>query len=222
MARLGGGCGPMTDPRPVGYGLAKRVEAMRVQFGDAEDVPVGITVGDRRDALWSRVCPSLYLGATIDDLPIDYGESLAGWALQPEARNVVLAGAIGTGKTHAALAVARTQHERGLSVAFWPMVELWDALRPGGDPEVIGDVCHVDVLVLDDMGAEKPSDWTAERLFLIVNRRALDQRSTVVTSNLVGRDLRLAVGDRVYDRLVNERTVTVVLEGGSRRGKPGR
>lgn len=212
----------MTEPQQVGYGLAKRVEAMRAQFGDAEPEAPGVPVGVQRDAMWSRVCPSLFLGATIDDLPIDYGASLAGWALQPEARNVILAGSIGTGKTHAALALARTQHDRGLSVSFWPMVELWDALRPGGDPDLISDVCHVDVLVLDDLGGEKVTDWTAERLYLIINRRWLDQRPTIATSNLTGKDLRTAVSDRVYDRLVNERTVTVVFEGGSRRGRARR
>lgn len=214
----------MTELRRVGDGLAARVEAMRAQFGDAE-APVfvpGMTVEHVRDALWSRVCPSLYLMASLEHLDASDREVLDEWGRAPAGRNLVLAGSIGTGKTHAALAVAQGRHARGLSVAFWPMVELWDALRPGGDPELIGDVCHVDVLVLDDLGAEKPSDWTAERLFLIVNRRALDQRPTIVTSNLTGKDLRTAVGDRVYDRLVNERTVTLVFEGGSRRGRARR
>lgn len=214
----------MTEPMPVGFGLAKRVEAMRAQFGDAEPpefVP-GMTVEHARDALWSRVCPSLYLGAEMSDLGDADQAVLDGWLFATAARNLILAGSIGTGKTYAALAVAREKHRGGLSVAFWPMVELWDALRPGGDPDLIGDVCHVDVLVLDDLGAEKPSDWTAERLFLIVNRRALDQRPIIATSNLIGKDLRAAVGDRVYDRLVNERTVTLVFEGGSRRGRARR
>lgn len=187
-----------------------------------EDYAAILPLDVQRDALWSRVCPSLYLGATVEDLDPSTQAVIAGWGAASLGRNLILAGSVGVGKTHAALAAARERHRRGLSVAFWPTVELWDALRPGGDEDVLAEVCDVDVLVLDDLGMEKVTEWTLERLYLLVNRRHLDQRPTIATSNLIGKELRAAVSDRVYDRLVNERTVTVVFEGGSRRGRAQR
>lgn len=133
--------------------------------------------------------------------------------------NLVLLGAVGVGKTHAALAAARADHERGLEVVFLPVVELLDLLRPGGPEHALDDVMHCDRLVVDDLGHERSTDWTWERLGAVVNRRWLEERPIIATSNLDPPELSAAVGERTYSRLVGDGAVVIHVAGDDRRRK---
>jgi len=166
-----------------------------------------------RDAGWERVVPARFVGARADDLD---DESLLGWLTTP-TRNLVLLGPVGAGKTHAAAALARVVYDAGRVVAFWPVVALMDALRPDG-PARAAELVAVDLLVLDDLAVEKPSEWTTERLDLIVNGRWLDGRPTIVTSNLTPENLARALGERVWSRLVGDALVYRVPGKDRRRG----
>lgn len=170
---------------------------------------------------WRQVAPPAFHDVTLDDLrtvePVEIHAELADWARLPAGRNVVLIGPVGTGKTHAALAAARARLERGDDVLFLPVTEAIAALRPGGDAGVARRLTHADVLVLDDVGAERSTDWSDAAIFDVVNRRTMDQRSTVITSNLSPSDLADALGARLYSRLVGERAVTLRLAGADRR-----
>jgi DNA replication protein DnaC len=130
--------------------------------------------------------------------------------------NVLLLGNVGVGKTHAACAMARQAWQAGSSVSFVPVVELLDQLRPQGDPDAYDRAIRVDVLVLDDLGGERPTDWTGERLYAIVNRRWLEQRPTLVTSNLAPHVLEQQVGPRVFSRLYHE-ALRLTVGGSDRR-----
>lgn len=166
---------------------------------------------------WSTLVPSRFCMATLEDIDGDARDTLGEWAARPGARNLVLAGPVGAGKTHAAVAAARevfTLHR--FDVTFLPVVELLDQLRPGGPADALAELCEVDLLVVDDLGSERPTDWTAERMFAVVNRRWLDERPTVVTTNLTGRELEQAVGARTYSRVVGG-AVTVTIRGEDRR-----
>ena len=64
-------------------------------------------------------------------------------------------------------------------------------------------LCAVDLLHLDDLGAERPTEWVLEQLYSIVNERWQDRRSIVVTSNLMDLEqLRAQVGNRTVSRLL--------------------
>ena len=76
------------------------------------------------------------------------------------------------------------------------------------------------LLVLDDLGAEKPSDWVRERLYTIINRRYEHCRPTIVTSNLTIDQLAKQVGSRVASRLC-ELCEVVELQGTDRRKTKG-
>lgn len=183
----------------------------------------GVDMGMARARRWSAVCPSKFLDATMDAvhrLHPPAGAAATAWAEHPRGRNLVVGGPVGVGKTYLALAAARLRHDAGEDVWFVPMVELLDALRPNGDPAALSAAMDVDVLVLDDLGAERPTDWSAERLYAIVNRRWLEERPTVVTTNLAARELRAEVGDRIYSRLMGD-VVTIGLTGDDlRRRRP--
>lgn len=151
-----------------------------------------------RSEAWPFQVPSRFVDAKVDDLDGDLEAVAAEWDGDV---NVLLLGGVGVGKTHAALAMARTRWDDGQDLLFYPAVELLDDLRPGGPDNTMDRACAVDVLVLDDLGSEKPTDWTAERLYRIVNRRWLEERPTIATANLTADELEAAVGSRMFSRL---------------------
>lgn len=171
-----------------------------------------------RGEAWRRAIPSRLSWARLDDITdAAVAADLGRWATADTSANLVLTGEVGTGKSHAAVAAVRPAFDEGMSVAFWPMVELLDALRPGGPQDMLGQLIDVDRLVLDDVGAERPTDWTGERLYAVVNRRWLEERPTVFTTNLDVGELREAVGMRTYSRIVGSDAVVLGLTGCDRR-----
>lgn len=181
---------------------------------------------------WANLVPVRFHGATDETLADETLVAFQQWIAQEPLTNVLVLGPVGTGKTHAALAFARWQYvHHAMSVEFAPVVRLLDNLRPGApERQTPGGIegwgnhiqpwadfyCNVELLVLDDLGGEKPSEWTAERLYLIVNDRWLNQRPTIATTNLSPGDLREAIGERTYDRL-RDGAVALQLGGESRR-----
>lgn len=173
-----------------------------------------------RSAAWQRAIPSRFSWAKLDDVPEgSVREALDEWSVAPSGRNLVLLGPVGVGKTHAAVAACRAAHFGGLSVQFSPLVELLDSLRPGGGDASLWDLADVDRLIIDDLGSERPTDWTSERLYALVNRRWLEERPTIATTNLEPAELEEALGPRAFSRLVGNDAVVLRLSGRDRRRK---
>lgn len=155
----------------------------------AQRDPVPATIPRRfRQASYSQLSPEI--AQLVDD-----------WTAAGMTANVMLLGSVGVGKTHAACVMAILAHQAGSRVRFAPVVELLDQLRPGGDPQALQRACDVDVLVLDDIGVEKPTDWTGERLYAVINRRWLEERPTIATSNLPLELAKERVGAQAWSRL---------------------
>lgn len=163
-----------------------------------------------REQRWETAVPHRFVGARAEQLDGVIAEACAEWRKEPW-RNLILLGSVGTGKTHAAAAMLRLAAEQDYRIAFYPVVELLDAMRPHGDPDAYERCERVHYLVLDDLGAERPTDWTAERLYALVNRRWLENRPTIVTSNLSAANGKGpfvdAVGQRMYSRLVHDAVI---------------
>jgi DNA replication protein DnaC len=135
-------------------------------------------------------------------------------------------GPVGTGKTSLAILVAKAARDAGRSYAVYPMPRLLAEIKRTFDRDASDSymgffrrLCTVDVLVLDDLGAEKQTEWVLEQLFSLVNERWQDRRSIVVTTNIPDpdpdaparmlrasvRDLREATGSgRVSGRDLDE------------------
>jgi DNA replication protein DnaC len=120
-----------------------------------------------------------------------------------------LFGDTGTGKTTLAMLVSKAVIEAGRSVAIYSLPKLLARIRRTYDAEPGGEgylsfferLTSVDLLHIDDLGAEKRSDWVLEQLYALVNERYEAQRSVVVTTNLPHEELEDQIGARTVSRL---------------------
>jgi DNA replication protein DnaC len=121
-----------------------------------------------------------------------------------------LMGDTGTGKTTLAMLVSKAALELSHSVAIYSLPKLLARIRRTYDSEPGGDsyltfferLTSVDLLHIDDLGAEKRSDWVLEQLYALVNERYEAQRSILVTTNLDPDSLKEQIGDRTVSRLI--------------------
>ena len=113
---------------------------------------------------------------------------------------------MGTGKTTLAMLVSKSAMEADRTVAIYSLPRLLAMLRDTYDDdapyslnELIDRLCAVDLLHIDDVGAEQTSDWVLEQLYTIVNTRYEDDRAVLLTTNLGDEELRAQIGapDRV-------------------------
>src|SRR5262245_11433203 len=108
-----------------------------------------------------------------------------------EGLGLLLSGGNGVGKTHLAVSILRELVEKkGARGQFWDFHELIREIKSSYDSEtkttelqVLEPVVQADVLVLDDLGAWKMTDWMNDTLFYILNSRYLGKRATIITTN---------------------------------------
>ena len=138
-------------------------------------------------------------------------EYLENWEENREAgRGLYFCGGVGTGKTHLAVAVMNELIRKRLVPSLFVTVpELLDNLRetynkPGRNlDEWMDAVQNADLLVLDDLGSERVTEWVRERLFVIVNHRYREALPTVFTSNIGPKDLAAQLGERTASRIIS-------------------
>jgi len=156
-----------------------------------------------------------------------------------EGLGLLFTGDNGVGKTHLAVAVLRELVTRkGASGQFWDFHGLIREIKSSYDPEtkttelmVLQPVVEADVLVLDDLGAWKMTDWMNDTLFFVLNGRYMAKRPTVITTNYqdVTREEVLAadsmrrreflverIGQRLRSRLM-EMCLVVRIQGSDHR-----
>jgi DNA replication protein DnaC len=108
-----------------------------------------------------------------------------------EGLGLLFSGDNGVGKTHLAVGVLRELVEtKGARGQFWDFHELIREIKSSYDPEtkstelmVLEPVVETDVLLLDDLGAWKMTDWMNDTLFYILNSRYMAKRPTLITTN---------------------------------------
>lgn len=217
----------MTDPIPVGAAipatlLERLAEKAPVPYAGSYDLTETEEEATERRQLargaarsrWESRCPVMYRDANVRNLEADQGaDAIAAWVRDPEARHLILAGRTGAGKTYAAYAVGNLLVDTG-TVEAWTVHDLLEAMRPNG--ESAPHAPKVDVLLLDDLGATKPTEWAIETLTAILDERLREDRRTIVTTNLDATEIAAAWGDRLVDRLRHKSTA-VVMTGQSRR-----
>lgn len=139
-------------------------------------------------------------------------------------RGLLFTGSMGLGKTHLAVGVLqRLVREKGVRGLFCDYRELLKNIQNSYNPQVhttelelLKPVFAAEVLVLDDLGAQKPNDWVWDTVALILNSRYNDQLTTIITTNYadlaagagVKNDTERAareptLGDRIGDRMLS-------------------
>lgn len=133
---------------------------------------------------------------------------------------ILFYGPVGTGKTFLAACIANELLKNGYKVRMTSFSvisdELWNA--PSKD-EYITDLCKYHLLILDDLGAERKTEYMQEMVYKIVNARYVAGVPMIVTTNLTRGELSKATDittARTYDRLI-EKCVPVEVAGKSRR-----
>lgn len=131
-----------------------------------------------------------------------------------------LFGGFGTGKTYNVYALAKQLITDDINVWVFNLPRLLNTIRSSfskqevynedtdnysyafvKDMKDIEGLINVDILIIDDIGAEKPSDWVAETLYYLINSRYEDMRTTIFTSNLSLDKLADRIGDRIVSRI---------------------
>jgi DNA replication protein DnaC len=121
-------------------------------------------------------------------------------------RGLWFMGPVGTGKTTLAMLVTNPALERGRSAARFSLPGLLSQIRKtfdtGSHNDLLERLTAVDLLHIDDIGAEQTTPWVLEELYSIINSRYEEQRSVVVTTNILDRDtLCQQITERTVSRL---------------------
>jgi DNA replication protein DnaC len=144
-----------------------------------------------------------------------------------EGRGFWFFGEVGTGKTSLAMLISKAALDAGHSVAIYSMPRLLADIKETYEDgshrsymQLFERLCSVDLLHVDDLGAEKRTEWVLEQLYAIVNERWQEKKSMTVTTNILDpEDLREQIGARTVSRLT-EMCVPVALFGHDLRQPP--
>lgn len=137
-----------------------------------------------RAIAYTRRRPSRYADASYDLLRPEQNPDgkISRWRANGP-RALLLAGPARTGKTTAAYAIANDTHAHDLWVMVWTAPDLSAALKPDGEPFAYDYATGCDLLVLDDLGRERVTDWWLEQLQRVLDERCAQERRLVVTCN---------------------------------------
>lgn len=123
--------------------------------------------------------------------------------------SIMLWGVPGNGKTHLAAATHNYLKTLGKIVVFVSMPELLERIRstfdknnPESEVQILKALSICDLLIIDDIGAEKPSPWVEDIVYRIIDGRYRRKRPIMATSNLEPKRLAGVIGTRSYDRMV--------------------
>lgn len=140
----------------------------------------------------------------------------------PVPPSLVILGDTGAGKTWTACAIAHALlTEDCIPVTVTTVSDMMESIKPGGnglDTDMM-QYALAPVLVLDDLGAERQTEWTAEQLHRLAHTRSHNGRPVIVTSNLSGPEIRERYNQRTVERLFGGAKL-IQIDGETRRPMP--
>lgn len=174
-----------------------------------------------------------YIEASVKNINPQIAEIINNSIKQRKGKSMYIHGDSGVGKTYAAYAIYNLVNENNLPCAVVRSLDIVDAIKTtfGGIPPV--DSPHYEhilemseflkelsiykgLLIIDDIGSEKPSEGVVVKMFQIINDRYEWMYHTIYTSNLSLNELRDRIGDRIVGRIAED-CICVNLEGNNKR-----
>lgn len=169
--------------------------------------------------------PQRFETAKWEDVPKDIQTHLV--TIREHRKGLYIHGGVGTGKTHLLYAIKKGHEEKEVPVATVRVYNCTEMLRQMREDfnktdkfdhyDLLEDLLsYRGLLMIDDIGSEKLSDWVLETFYLLVNKRYEENIPTIFTSNLKIGELADRIGDRTVSRIV-ELCKIVSLDGEDKR-----
>jgi len=140
-------------------------------------------------------------------------------------RSAIFCGKPGTGKTHLAVGIGLeiiNKYSVGFTTVQRVMRRVKDSWRKDAEEsetEVIKLYTTVDLLIIDEIGVQFGSEFEKNAMFDILNERYEDRKPTILLSNLTQIEVKVFLGDRIYDRLREDGGKCIAFDWESKRGK---
>jgi DNA replication protein DnaC len=174
-------------------------------------------LASRKARTLSAVIPKRYRDASFERPPVTDIDPAVVSATRRFARSIDrkldaghglwFMGPVGTGKTTLAMLVSKAALAAGRTVAIYSLPDLLRKIRQtfddGSHDDLFEQLTMVDLLHIDDIGAEQTTPWVLEELYSIVNARYEDERSIVITTNILDRE---ALCEQITERTVSRLT----------------
>ena len=173
--------------------------------GSQDFIKQTFAVDDSADSAISRTCRSY----------------VAQWnKMLTDNMGILFYGSKGTGKSFYAACIANALAEKRITTAMTSTAQLMTVLAKWDKEEVMDAIRRVRLLVLDDLGAERDTTYSAEIMYNVINERSKTGRPTIITSNFALADMQAETDiwrSRIYDRVIEMCPIAIKMQGESRR-----
>ncbi len=120
-------------------------------------------------------------------------------------KSILMLGSAGLGKTHLACSIANVVMSYGYTVMYSSAQSLFSKIEQSRytDEDVVSDIIHCDLFILDDLGAESLTNYSLSVLYNIVNTRMIEGKPCIYTSNITSQNaLQKKYGEKISSRLL--------------------
>ena len=209
-------CPVCEDTGYVGDLVKEQCECLRTAFFSRLYKQIGL--GENAEQSFENFNLSIFSNEKMDgksfsqrDIMSLYRQQCQGWAEQyPKVlqNTVMMSGKSGLGKTYLMHAMAKLLLQRGFNVLMISAYRFLDTARKAyvtGDTKDLDLLMEADILMIDDMGAEPlMENITITQWFNLINERQLQNKATVISTNLSDSEMRNRYTERVASRLLDK------------------
>lgn len=172
-------------------------------------------------------CPARFYNA----MPDEMDKKLKDWFIKSGGTgSLYLHGGIGVGKTYSIHALSKLLYVNGKNIEYYNIIELLNKIKSYFDKDNSQENIKLilqssnSILILDDLGVEKVTDWTIETMYRLINYRNEEELQTIFISNLTLKSLLDSYGDRTVSRITEMvgQSGIIQMTGNDRRLNQGR